>query len=123
MAKSAHEIVEDWRNNIPPHTPKEDVEKVVEAFFPGLFTNKEQTPGRKSKGSHWLSVTDPELAWLQDQGVETGTLGGTMSFSHVEGKWVKRVYVDNLLQAITTKQEYAEAKAQAAAEKKQGKRS
>ena len=122
MAKNAEEIVEEWSQNIPPLTPKEDVEKVVEGYFPGLFTNKERTEGRKSKGSHWLTVTDPELRSLQEEGIETGTIGGTMSFSHVDGKWVKRVYVDNLLKAIKIKQDYAEAKAQVATEKKQGKR-
>ncbi len=122
MAKSAQEIVDEWHNNIAPLTPKEDVERVVEAFFPGLYTNKEQTPGRKSKGSHWLTVTDPDLYFLEAQQYDTGTLGGTLTFSHVEGKWVKKVYVVNLLQAITTKLDYAEAKTQAASDKKQGRR-
>ena len=122
MAKSAQDLVEDWRSNIAPLTPKEDVERVVEAYFPGLFTNKEREAGRKSKGSHWLAVTDPELYFLEKQGIDTGALGGTLSFSHVEGKWVKRIYVEHLLQAITIKQDYAEARAEAAKEGQRGKR-
>jgi hypothetical protein len=69
-----------------------------------------------------LTVTDPELAFLQSQGVDTGTIGGTMSFAHVQGRWVKRVYVDNLLQAITIKEDYADLMAQAAREERHGRK-
>ena len=100
MADTASEILEKWREHIPPEVPKEDVEKVVEAYFPGLYQYPE------GKGSHWLRVSDPVLKMLQEKGFDTGTLGGVLSFSHTKGRRVKQYLVKNLVDAITLKEEW-----------------
>ena len=105
MAKSPQDILDAWRKNIPPETPKEDVERVVEFYFPGLFRYQEGT-------SHWLSITDPMLAKAQAAGFETGTINGTLSLAHKHGRTVKKVYVSNLVTAIKLKEDIEKAKSE-----------
>lgn len=103
MAKIPQDILEGWRKNIPPETPKEDVERVVECYFPGLFRYQEGT-------SHWLSITDPMLAKAQAAGYDTGTTNGRIQLAHKHGRTVKKVYVSNLVTAINLKEAIEKAK-------------
>jgi hypothetical protein len=103
MAKSPQEILEGWRKTIPPETPKEDVVKVVEFYFAGMFTPM-------AGGSHFMRITDPMLAKAHANGYPTGTINGTLVMCHHHGKTVKRVYVDNLLTAINLKAEIEAAR-------------
>ena len=62
MADTAADILNKWREYVPPEVSKEDVEKVVNAYFP-------KTHRFNSKaGSHWLFVEDPYLRKLEAQG-------------------------------------------------------
>ncbi len=99
MAENPEEILAKWRQSPPVNTSKEEVEKVVEHYFPGLFTYSQ-------KGSHWLRITDPVLKMAQDNGFDTGTLGGMLSFSLVSGKTVKGYQIKSLLDAIAIKLEW-----------------
>ena len=105
MAKSPQEILGGWRKNIPSETPKEDVERVVEFYFSGLFRYQEGT-------SHWLSVTDPMLAKAQEAGWDTGTINGRIQLAHKHGRTVKKVYVSNLVTAINLKEAIEKAKSE-----------
>jgi hypothetical protein len=98
MAEDVSEIVARWRENVPPEVSKEEVEKVVEAYFP-------QTRKYRGKsGSHWLIVEDADLKFAEENGFPTGTTQGIMTFSLVGGKRVKAYQVKNLLAAITVKE-------------------
>ena len=105
MAKSPKDILERWRENVPPETPKEDVERVVEFYFPGMFRYQEGT-------SHWLSITDPMLAKADAAGYDTGTTKGSgrIQLAHKHGRTVKKVYVSNLVTAINLKEAIEKAK-------------
>ena len=100
MADTPENIVQKWRQNVPPNVPKEDVEKVVEFYFPGThrYTTK--------SGSHWLVVEDPILRKLAEAGWLTGTQGGVLSFSHVSGKTVKAYLVKKFLDSIDLIEEW-----------------
>lgn len=68
--KMPGEIVARWRKNVPPEVSKEEVEKVVEAYFP-------QTRKYRGKsGSHWLIVEDADLKFAEENGFPTGTTRG-----------------------------------------------
>lgn len=103
MAKSPKDILDRWRKNLPSEAPKEDVESVVEFYFPGMFRYQEGT-------SHWLSVTDPMLARAQEEGYTTGTTNGRIQLAHKQGRTVKKVYLSNLLTAINLKEAIEKAK-------------
>jgi hypothetical protein len=96
--KNAAEIVVQWRQRRPPHVPKEDVEAVVEAYFP-------TTHRYINRGSHWLIITDPMLRLAEQHGFDTGTLGGVISLSLVDGRRVKKYLIENLIDAIDVKTE------------------
>ena len=99
MADTAEDIVEKWRHNVPPNVPKEDVETVVDAYFP-------LTHRFSSGGSHWLMLNDPVLAVAAELGLLTGTIGGKITFSHVKGRTVKAYQVKMLLDAVKIKEEF-----------------
>lgn len=100
MAEDAFEIVARWRGNVSPEVPIEEVEKVVEAYFPKTFRYTGKT------GSHWLIIDDAELKLAEENGYITGTTQGKLAFSHVKGKRVKRWLIQNLLEAIAIKEEF-----------------
>lgn len=96
--KDAAEIVTRWKERRPPHAPKEDVEAVVEMYFP-------TTHRYITRGSHWLIITDPMLRLAEEHGFVTGTLGGVISLSLVDGRRVKKYLLENLVDAIDVKTE------------------
>src|SRR5438094_10052930 len=99
MADDAATIVGRWRQHVPPRVPKEEVQKVVEAYFPGAHTIKEKT-------SHWLIVQHELLRLASQHGFSAHFTGGRLSIPHTGGREVKQVYVKMLLEAIDIKELY-----------------
>jgi hypothetical protein len=112
MADNAADILKKWRGHVPPEVSKEDVEKVVAAYFPKThhFTNK--------TGSHWLLVDDPVLKALEESGFDTRTTQGKISFSLVQGKRVKAYLIKDLLAAIKIKEDYEQMMSERAKQEK-----
>jgi hypothetical protein len=94
---SAADIVERWRKYLPPQVPKDDVAKVLAAYFPGSQ--------KHAGGSHEFCVSDPDLYNAEQEGRNTGTTGGRLSIPVTRGRYVKRAYIDDLLDAIDQKTE------------------
>src|SRR2546425_12874327 len=99
MADDAATIVGRWRQQVPPRVPKEEVQKVVEAYFPEAYTIKERT-------SHWLIVQHEALRLADQHGFSAHFVGGRLSIPHTGGREVKQVYVKALLEAIEIKEIY-----------------
>lgn len=112
MADTAADIITKWLEHVPPEVSKEDVEKVVSAYFPKThrFSSK--------AGSHWLFVEDPDLRLLEAQGFETGTLQGRLTFSLAHGKRVKAYQIQKLLDAIKIKEEFGQVMSEQAKQEK-----
>jgi hypothetical protein len=105
MAEDATEIVKRWRNNVAPEEPKEDVLKVVEAFFPASSV-------RSGKGSHYIIVEHEALRLAEQHGLNANFPGGKLSISHTKGKNVKAYLVKDLLLAIDCKEAFEKAREQ-----------
>jgi hypothetical protein len=99
MANDAAKIVARWRNNIPPESPKEDVDKVVAEYFPGEFTDK------SAPGSHQISIESNALELAHRLGRTAKYPGGFLSLSEKGGRKVKKWLVRLLLDAIELKEE------------------
>ncbi|MBI3910163.1 MAG: hypothetical protein HY320_04435 [Armatimonadetes bacterium] len=98
MADAA-EIVQRWRKRVPPEVPKEDVLKVVEAYFPGSY---ELTSG----SSHFLIVKHEALRIAHERGFSASFPGGRLSLSHTRGRYVKKYLIQNLLEAIDVREAF-----------------
>lgn len=103
MAVTAEDALARLRKHVPPLTPKSDVEKLVEHFFPNSHTYT------TAAGSHWLRIIDSDLRTLEQHGYSTGTVGGILTLCLVRGRNVKAVYVKNILAAIDLKTRWLDA--------------
>src|SRR5260370_41960848 len=97
MAEDATEIAARWGQYVPPRVPKEEAQKVVEAYFPGAYTSKEKT-------SHWLIVTHEALRLADQHGFSANFPGGRLAIPHTGGREVKQYYIKALLEAIEIKE-------------------
>jgi hypothetical protein len=97
MADRASEIERKWRESAPPEASVEDVERVLEARFPGRWAHK--TNG----GSHLLMISDSDLLLAERNGFLTGTRGGRITISVVKGRHVKKWLLETLIKAIDVK--------------------
>jgi hypothetical protein len=102
MAGDAADIVAGWRRNVAPTVSKEEVEKVVRAYFSGAYTHG-------TTGSHWIIVEHEALRIAWQQGWTSRIRGGTLSIPLSGGRHVKKVYVQNLLEAIDLKEAFDRA--------------
>jgi hypothetical protein len=103
MADDAAKIVEQWRKHVPPQVPKEEVARVVEAYFPRHYHHSES-------GSHFLIVEHEALRLAGQHGWSANFRGGTLSISHTKGRYVKAYLVRFLLEAIDIKEAFDAAK-------------
>ena len=112
MSDDAARIVEEWRKYIPPEVPKEDVVRVVAAYFPGSYELKEDSKSAKSTkktrsgGSHFLIVQHECLRIVDAQGYSANFRGGRLPICPSGGRHVKADLVKNLLEALDIKDAY-----------------
>ena len=85
--------LESWSHFIPPRVPLRDVLTVAENVF-----EKVENPRR---GSH-LKVFDSRLKklFIANPDYSKICLNGCITISHVHGREVKRIYVENMLKMI-----------------------
>jgi hypothetical protein len=79
--------IQTWLENTPRDAPIEEVEAVIQRYFPGLFVNK--------SGSH-IVVTDERLVGFSDFGAL-----GEFTVPVKRGQRVKGFYLKRLARAVT----------------------
>ncbi|HEY3282262.1 MAG TPA: hypothetical protein VGN26_08325 [Armatimonadota bacterium] len=105
MARSADEILAAWRSNVPPTVPIGDVERVVKAYFPDAYR-------QGGKTSHFIVIHHEALEIAQKHGYRAHFRGGNLSISHVHGREVKKIYVDQLRDAVDLVIQFTRARKQ-----------
>jgi hypothetical protein len=103
MADDAAQIVERWRRHVPPEVPRDEVARVVAAFFPGSYEHSD-------RGSHFIIVRHEALRLADKHGWSANFPGGTLSLSHTKGRHVKAYLVKMLLEAIDIKEAFDAAR-------------